>query len=459
MLPRYVVLALAALATPLPAAHAPARPATAPGDAGQGAVNARTPRPDELDYARRLIDEALADERASAGSVAARLSELGPDGLPLAWALLWAPPVGQRSPLVERGIPTRQVLRELALAVPRRGLADFLRGLLAHGAGTEVRAWGLDLLAQVGTGRELPLVLDLGTPAGPAGGDHDEPAPGLRAALVSVLRRDAQAFRVLRGEAAAQLTASVVHELLAALVEVGDVHALNAIGDLLGAGQADELEVLDALAQVGRTLAPPFDPYLLRKLQQRTDDGDPERCARVVRVLEALGDEASIPRLLELLQSSDAIVRGAAHAALKGLTGLGFSCDPRRWQVWHAEELRWWEDDSARVLADLQSADEPLVVAALAQVVTRRLHRTLLAREVACLLGSDSALLRRLACSSLAQLASAAPAHELVQRLDDVDPSVSLAAHQALVQIFDQPLFPDPEPWLLYLNAQRRDLR
>lgn len=82
-------------------------------------------------------------------------------------------------------------------------------------------------------------------------------------------------------------------------------------------------------------------PIVVEELRNDLRNPDPRPRRGAAEALGALGDEAAVPLLVELLDDTEQGVRRASHAALVTLTKQDFDQDREAW-------LQWWESNQQR---------------------------------------------------------------------------------------------------------------
>ncbi len=337
-------------------------------------------------------------------------------------------PDGHSAPLgpVERGA--------LALALaraPRAPLLDHMRRVASDGLVAE-RKLGLVLIGASGTADDLALACALAVDR--EGRVDRALLRPLEQALADVVARDARGV-----ETAARLLAEtgpvVQTPLLRALGAAGGAPAVQELARL---SERDSPLQLVALTELGRLLAAGeglADPSVVRVARTLAAHPDPAIQREALLCLGRLGDDDSIPHLLNLLEGEHAGLRTNAWWALRELTGLPFGDDPRRWRTWYEAEQDWWNGPAQELLRGMRGGRRGDVVAALKAFSEHRLFRTELAAEVARLLGHPDDELVLLACYSLRQLGVPVDPAPLRRLLDHPDERVREAARATLAAV------------------------
>lgn len=414
--------------------------------------------PLEVSECERALSAELARPGCSAASLAGRLQDLGFPPLEPAWELLWSAerPGATAAAFAGARVSHLEVLERLALAAPAAGLRRSLAGRIAGDPDAQQVLWIAGFLGEHGAWREVDLALGLTRlDATWLGLDPAQVHDAVAAALAAMLARDAGAHAALRSmaETAPETFGPVALE---AWTRSAGARTLASLCALLDGHRLDAVLVAQAIEAVGRRSLPPFDAFLLQRLRELAVDDDPRKRAAALRACAALGDEDSVELQIAALRYHDGGVRSAGAAALTELTGLRFGGDAQRWLSWHAGESAWWDGAGPEALERLQDEDGAVVVAALSEIVSHRLHRARSARAVAGLLAAESAELRRLACVSIGELGGRAVAPALIERLADVDGGVRDGARRSLTGLFGVELPPDVDAWKSQL--ERSDL-
>jgi HEAT repeat protein len=157
--------------------------------------------------------------------------------------------------------------------------------------------------------------------------------------------------------------------------------------------------------------------------------------------------EAAIPAWMDLLDSQSRGTRERARRSLEELTGLALGTARARWLAWYESERSWYEEEAPAVLAELDSAEDARVLAALRTLAPRRLEREGLSAEVARLLEHATPAVRLSACSALESLGSSRAVPALSAALADDDAAVARRAWSALRRLTGLELPQDEALW------------
>lgn len=360
-------------------------------------------------------------------------------------------PGGVRSALT---VDQRRLLERTAVLLGDRTVVNHVRNGLSHSPDPRWRETALWLMGLHASSSDLSILARLLFEDGAGTHVLDALIEPFQEALTRILRRDGSNPRELSwlaGEAA-PLTGAIVR----AVGMAGDPAGLPWLALMLEDPDVDRI----ALQEIGR-LAPGAGSDLATETSRgvrpllRSDDASLRKQA--IRALGALGDPASIPHLVRVLdQANTDGERKMALAALRRISGVDLPELASAWQSWYGEEQRWFQEEGTAAIQRLSSEDEAEVVAAIHRLSERSLYRERIAAELAPLLaGHSSPTVRGQVCLGLARLGSDAVIPELIGALEDEDLDVRHQAHTALCAIADLPLPPDREAWIRALEKRR----
>jgi HEAT repeat protein len=248
-----------------------------------------------------------------------------------------------------------------------------------------------------------------------------------RAVVLREGKRGCDALRAVYDEAGEELKPRWIR----ALGDVGSQHALELLGTWVGRPDEPSLVLVQEISRAAARLEPPFDASLRASVRACLSDGSPALRREAALAAGRLGDDESLPLLVALLEGESGPRRNAWWA-LKAITGRSFREDARPWSRWVAEEQAWWGDRSGSVLAELHSADEAVVAAAVQEIATHRYRRHELALELSAIAGEGGADRARLVCSALVQLGSPVARKGLEACLEHEDADVRQRAAAGL---------------------------
>jgi hypothetical protein len=347
----------------------------------------------------------------------------------------WRSPGNAATPWIEHELLERHrpYVLELAAALPAATVLQAAREDLAASAPPARLRARLALAGQAARARDVSL---LGALAAAAGGRAA--AGEFERALSSTLRRDAGACRELDA-AWKELVPGLRLAALDALVASARPGALPVLAARLDDQPDLRPAVLARIGALAQRLEQPPDAATAAAVRALLDDGRTHLRREAALCAGRLEDAEAAARLIELLEAQERAEREAALWALRRISRLGFSGDPRPWRLWLADEGRWWQERWPHVraaLADPRGAD---LLQALDEAARRRLQRDELARAVAGMGGIEGELaLRR--CHVLGALASRAGLEYLRECLERGDEPLRAAAARAWSSACDLPL-------------------
>lgn len=338
-----------------------------------------------------------------------------------------------------------------ALRLTRKSvLNEALQGWVSDSNGPEFRLVVLEILAGIGTSKDLDLVLAAATP--PRDGPLDSRLGDACAMGVQgCLARDASGFDRLPGR-----YREVRQELQLAIArgvsEVGGERALVALVAMLGANSQLDAFVLAQIGRVAeRQLSPPR-PWAAAAVQAYLHKGDPGLRREAVLTLGRLQDASALPVLVEMLERADAPLRAAACWSLRRISGLPFPEDARPWRSWLELEQAWWSAEANHALFCLGSDDSATVLRAIEDIGSHRLNRHELAHELARTPLVGGAEVELAQANALRELGSSSGVVRLLRLLESEHESVQLAAWRGLKEITRKDLPKDPLAWELALR-------
>jgi len=339
----------------------------------------------------------------------------------------------------------RRRLLESLRGMGAPALARFLEGSVGGALADGPRLAALECLGGCATRGEVGALMRLATPG--EGAPSSELRAALRSALSSTLERDARAAAELV-PAWRSAGAGLRAELLATVAERGDPAGLELLA-FVATFEGEEYHLLVAeacLKLAPRALTPEAREHL-ETLCALLHSDDSVCVQKISAALARARVEAAIPAWIELLESKSRGTRERARRSLEELTGLTLGPARARWLAWYESECAWHENEAPAVLAELGSADDARVLAALRTLALPHLWRDELAAAVAKLLDHAAPGVRACACSALASLGSSVALPALPAALADEDAAVSRAAWSALRRLTGLELPLDETLW------------
>jgi hypothetical protein len=333
-------------------------------------------------------------------------------------------------PPEERLAPARRAAH-LALLRARgpRTLAPFLERTVAATDSEAARLAALECLGGCASRDELRSLVRLAAPGQRV--PSDALCDALRAAVALTLGRDGRAFAEL--EAAWRSAPNALREeLIAAVGERGDPAGLDFLSWVIFEERGFERAVARACVPLAPHAREPGARAALARLCTLLDSADAACVQSASAALARARVEAAVPRWIELLEHASRGIRERARRSLEEVTGLALGPTRARWEAWHVAECAWLEEKAPALLAELESEDEALVLAAVRALAGRRFHRDELAQAVEPLLLHPAADVRLYACRALEALGSPCAVLPLLGALSDEEEAVARAAASAL---------------------------
>lgn len=251
-----------------------------------------------------------------------------------------------------------------------------------------------------------------------------------------------------------------IEAVAAQLVTRRDFESHDAVVWLRAAGPSMGSSVVDGLAKA-RALMPLVDalrrhtgaePVILNRvagLIQRGEPVSPERTilatapyllseraferAEASAILGFVGDRRHVKPLIDCLNDEDHLVRTSALKALKSLTGMTISGDPRRWKQWHAAQKSWWDTGGADLVASMGTVGRNQLMGVLKDVSTRRLYRREISTQLVALLDRPRSDEVRVAIAGLATLRDPSTLGALLPLRNHPDSLVRASVEDAVV--------------------------
>lgn len=394
--------------------------------------------------ASAALDQRLDELRSRDAGALLEVLALG--GVPAAWrpdeSSLWVLPNAS--------------LQWIKAGLSRLRLAD-LRSLCERVQGAEerevMRLKAMQLLGELGTVKDLRLMLGLAAPRGSRGGVVPiSNRRKLEAALIRMCEQDSRVPGALGG-----LFRELHEGLQPSIIRVLGQHAgqdsLELLSDTLGVAAHLDAYVLNAISQCARSVAHPIDSRILSRVHACLEDPDPHVSMGAMVALGALEDFEAIPFLTDALEHEDSQVRRQALLALRELTGLGYGLEAKRWRDWYQRESDWWKHEALGLRQDLLTGDQRVARAALERIARGSLDRHRLAEFLLPGLARPEPHLVILSCAALERLASPRALSPLVALLHQRNEAVVEAAHGALMGITQMKLPMDPALWAKQLDS------
>lgn len=311
-----------------------------------------------------------------------------------------------------------------------------LRERAAAASETGERRAVLRALERLGAGVDLPLALAVA-------GREPELAPELERTACALLSGDATATRHL-GTAFLAAPADLAAALARAAGASRSRAALDALTELLGRRPELDALLLIQVGQLARAAHVPPGERVCSQVRSYLKQPDEQLVRSAALTLGDLGDDGSVADLIHLLRDERPVIRETSLWALRRATDLPLSGDAGRWDAWLQEEERWHAQRAPQVYAQLRHRDPAQVIGALHELGRRRFRCREIALQVHPVLAHAAPDARRQACRTLGRLGARDSVPALLPLLADRDAAVTEAALEALRELTDVELEPDP---------------
>lgn len=396
---------------------------------------------EDVDPRALTLGEALsqATESGDEASLAARLGALGSTHVPPMFDA-----IATRSyfdldehehvrTLPLRGRHEALLFRTLA-ELPPTTVRPHLHRTVTPGATRGERDLALQLLGQVGTEEDVPVLLAAAAPD-PGARRVEKPVLELfRIGLQGILRRSPAVPHALEA-GFGELHPSLVAPLVRTIAALESRPALESLTNLLGVvEEADGLLLLEIGRLAGRVPAP-FHRNVCAAIRGYLLQNDVQNLLRASDVIGNLEDREALPILIGLLDHPAIAVAQEADEALQLMTRQDLGGDRDRWDEWYSKTMRWWNEDAPELLDDLRHGEPGEASRALLELSKQRVFRHDLVEHVTAVLDRPENELVLLACAVLGHLGSWQAIGILVERLDDPDAKVQAEAMRALQRI------------------------
>lgn len=316
----------------------------------------------------------------------------------------------------------------------RKPLVQPMTRELAQTSSARFRGDCLRLLKAVGDREDLRLICQVVAPAD-ANGDVD-PALGplFVDAAVSIFSRDFAALFAV-GELWKDLPSATRLVMYHALGEVASPLSVSILGLRLGRQAAEDPFVLADLARASRKVPLPVDSSVLELVRPYLKS---EQTILVQSAASALGgfqDEECVAQLIELLSNPDSGVRGAAHQALRSISGIGLWPDASRWTSWYEAERTWYEKTAPDRFEQIRNGHVGERARAIAELTEHPVYRKEIAAELQDLLPRAEDEIRLLGVRALGQLGAATAVPFLESCTLDPQSDLAVEARSTIARI------------------------
>ena len=296
------------------------------------------------------------------------------------------------------------LLREALGRLDRGVVVDHLARRAAGEAPLEVRLCVARLLGESRHPRAVDVLLQIAAEIEPI---HLERAYVLQAfeqPLAAALRADPRADTALAGRVS-RYGPQVRDLILRAAAQADSAATRRFLCSRLDADEEEQGIVLGAIAAAPAGAFQPA-PDELGWVRARLRSSAPGLARLAALALGRLEDGESLPELIDLLDSEDALEARAALDALRWISGSDLGRTSDAWRRWLRGEEGWWQAAAPTQLDALSSGDRLAVHRALLELRRHPLFRHELAPEVAQLLYEEDEVLAVAGCETLAALGS-----------------------------------------------------
>jgi HEAT repeat protein len=398
---------------------------------------------------QRSIAECLRESRRTQPDAMApllkRIVDLGPAAVDGSLAILLQGRVPRSAPEdapQKLSVPQRGLLLAAVGQLPTKDVRAALEHLLTEQPDPSRARAAVDVFGVVGTGKDLRRLAPLFVRDESGALDHDDKQV-LRAAYVKILLRDEAAIPELAALLAGK-DDEVGQQVLLAFGERGDARALRVVFESI---RSRPTLAQTALSQLPRLASSPEADVRAEVAAWLRVAADPRRIewTRAVYGAVAAFDEGdAMNELIEALDGEELALRSAAHVALRGISGMTFPHDARRWRTWYETERAWFDSDRPRLTQKMRNPDAAAVVEALREYAAHKLWKSALTSDLEPLLARSEPELRALACREIGRLRAPAAARLLTLALEDPVPGVRKAAEEALRALSGSRTLPAP---------------
>ena len=307
------------------------------------------------------------------------------------------------------------VLRGALQRLDRGVVVDHLARRAAGDAPLEVRLCVARLLGESRHPRAADVLLQVAAGIEPIHLARAYVLQSFEQPLAEALAADPRADTALIGRVG-RFAPQVRDLLLRAAVQADSAATRRFLCSRLTAGDEEQVVVLGAIAaaRVGAFEASPDQVAHVRTRLRSLEEGVPRLAALALGKLE---DIESLPDLMGLLDSEDALESKAAHESLCWISGSDLGRTSSAWRRWLSGEQNWLSNVAPSQLAQLSSGDRLAVHRALRELQRHPLYRHEFAPEVAQLLYAADEDLAVAGCEALAALGSREALPALIESL------------------------------------------
>lgn len=402
---------------------------------------------DEPPEAPRIIAliDAVTQKADANKSLARNLAAVGPSAVPVLFAGL-----GPASPL--RDDVRCEIEQALKLIGPAAVHAH-VRAILADEPDLELLMRSLRVVGVVGGRGSWSVVQQLLTNVHEHTLRSAAVSGSIRVAVVRAVGSDPEAPASI-ARSWPEFNDSWRPSILRALSEAGSKRSTALLVRLVDRDEKNRAVALAALAKTPLLAIASLDPRSWRRLRTRLTSKHAD-VRRLAAAIVARGhDVGAFHDLVDMMEDEDSMVRRGASQALRRMTGIRATADIVRWRSWYVGEREWRADRIHDDLQLLESADPHVVSATLRSLTQHRLFRDAFLSDIHHVLDHQDAVVREIACRTLAALGSPGSAPALASLIEDPVERVRNAAHAALRAVTGLRHGPDRGLWRTALRPR-----
>ena len=366
------------------------------------------------------------------------IGKIGDGAIPIVLQALLAHDVTERA---ER----RQVIQGLRL-VRKSALTQALEAWLTPLHGLEFRFTVLEVLAEIGAGKDLSLAFRAATPPRPEFNVDPGLCVALSETISGILVRDRNGFKIVMAsypDVRVELQIPIINGVSTA----GGDGALEVLAGILSKDSDASTLIVTHIGRVADRMVGPPKAWIAEGVARGLDAVDLGLRRETILTLGRIEDPACVPKLVALLNAEEESLKSAAGWSLRRITALAFPSDARTWNSWLELEQQWWSGEASHALFCLHSDDEAVVARAIEDISAHRLNRHELARELSLSLTHMGPGVQRAQIQALRGLSSELGIARLLEGLDSSEESVQVAAWRGLKEITRKDLPRDVASW------------
>lgn len=309
------------------------------------------------------------------------------------------------------------------------------------------------LVATFGTDRSVLAWAELHARMAPEDRVHPLVLENAEECLRELLVRDGSTYGALES-LLPELDPGLYPACARALAGLGDWRGVSLLAKLRGQTEALDLIVLDALGQFASWRARGDLSESVEWTRSRLEVQSENVQQQAAVTLGRLGDGASVPGLLRLLEEGGSRASRGAHWSLRELSGMRWSDDASRWRSWYEAEQAWHDNQAEDLTVTACSGAVGPALEALRELGRHPIYASTIAPKISPALDHPAEVVGRATAQTLARLGDPRSLDALVDALDDDRPLVRDAAGAALRSITGHDLPPDDDAWRALLDPK-----